>query len=278
MYTSGSAASILRPEEVGALVVQPTLAQSIFAAVSTVVSTGAHDYRIPIVTDDADAGWYAEGAEITPSDATLDEVVVTPKKVAALTIISRELAADTTPEAQAVVGQSIARDLAKKIDTAFFANTTSNGPSGLLSLSSVQTVDTAGAIADLDPFAEAISKAETVGAMVTHFVTHPTTALGLMQLKKGTDSNEPLLNSDPTTAGRRFVLGVPLLTTTAVAAGTVWALDKSRNYVVIRENVTLDVDRSAYFSSDRVGVRAIMRVGFGFPHEEAVVRAYDVTP
>ena len=32
----------------------------------------------------------------------------------------------------------------------------------------------------------------------------------------------------------------------------------------------LAVDESAYFSSDSVGVRATMRVGFAFPHEAAI--------
>lgn len=31
------------------------------------------------------------------------------------------------------------------------------------------------------------------------------------------------------------------------------------------------VDRSAFFTSDRIAVRVTVRVGFGFPHEEAVV-------
>jgi HK97 family phage major capsid protein len=278
LYTSGTAAAILRPEDVGALVVQPVIAQSVAAQVATIVNTGSHDYRIPIVTDDVDAGWFAEGAEITPSDLTMDEEVVVPKKVAGLTIISRELAADTTPEAQQVVGESIARDIARRVDVAFFGNTTTNGPSGLLSLSGVQTVDTTGTIANTDPFAEAISKAETVGATVNTFVTHPDTALVLAKVKKATGSNEPLMNTDPTNAARRSVLGVPLLTTTAVAAGTIWAIPRSRVYLVIRENTTLEVDRSAYFSSDRIGVKAVMRVGFGFPHEAALVRMYDVTP
>jgi hypothetical protein len=41
----------------------------------------------------------AEGAEITPSDPKLPELTVTPAKVAGLTIISRELADDSSPAA-----------------------------------------------------------------------------------------------------------------------------------------------------------------------------------
>jgi hypothetical protein len=48
-------------------------------------------------------------------------------------------------------------------------------------------------------------------------------------------------------------------------------------FVAMREDTTLTIDRRAYFSSDRIGIRATMRVGFGFPHEAAIVRIA-VTP
>ena len=31
-------------------------------------------------------------------------------------------------------------------------------------------------------------------------------------------------------------------------------------------------DRSAFFTSDRVGIRAVLRVGSAFPHEVAIVK------
>jgi HK97 family phage major capsid protein len=63
----------------------------------------------------------AEGAEITPSDPTLQELVVTPPKVAGLTIVSREMADDSDPAAAQVVGDGLARDIARRIDQAAFA-------------------------------------------------------------------------------------------------------------------------------------------------------------
>ena len=81
------------PDQHGPLVVQPALDASVFAQVATTVTTSAHNYRIPNVSADSTAAWVAEGAEITPSDPTLQELTVTPPKVAGLTIISRELVA-----------------------------------------------------------------------------------------------------------------------------------------------------------------------------------------
>lgn len=275
-----TAAAILRPEDVGQLVVQPVAAGSIAMQLCTVVTTASTSYRIPIVTADSTAGWYAEGGTITPSDATTTEVDVIPKKVAGLTIVSRELAADSSPEASAMVGQSLARDIAAKIDAAFFANTTANGPDGLLSITP-NAVDTAGTIAaltNLDVFAEAVADAETVGATITSFVCNPADALTLAKLKDETGSARPLLGTDPSMPTRRMILGVPLHVSPACAQGSFWGIPKDRVFVIVRQDATLDVDKSAYFASDSVGVRATMRVGFGFAHEVAVQRVHDVTP
>lgn len=273
LYTAG-AAGILTPEEVGALVVQPVETASIALQISTVVKTDSHSFRIPIITSDSSAVWTPEGEEITPSNPGVDELEIKPKKLAALTIISKELADDSSPEATQVVGDSIARDLARKLDAAYFAATTLNGPGGIEGALGRQTV-APGGLANLDPFAEAISKAESVGATVTAFVANATTVLKLSKLKKlSSGSNEPLLQPDPTMPTRRQILGVPLhsVPDTVIPADTVWAIDTTRSFVIMRKDVDLVVDPSAYFSSDRIGIRTTMRIGYGFPHEAALVR------
>src|SRR5690606_23087001 len=93
---TGTGAPILTPEQVGALVVQPLTQLSVAGQVSTTVTTGSNNFRIPVLTGDPTASWVAEGAEIPTSDATLDEIDVTPDKLAALVPISHELAVDST--------------------------------------------------------------------------------------------------------------------------------------------------------------------------------------
>lgn len=287
LYTSSTNVSGILPDTIGDLIVQPVTAMSVAMEVATVVPTASHRYRVPIVTDDPAAAWVKEGDEIPATDAVLDEIEVIPSKVAGLNVISRELATDSSPQAQQVVGDGLARDIAKRVDQAFFGtNVTAAGPPvvrndarplGLLDLVGYQSVDTGGTIANTDPFAEALSKAEQVGATVTAFVAHPTTVLALAKVKKATGSNEPLLGNDPSAPTKRTVLGVPLYPSPAVAVGDIWAIPIERVQVVLRDDVALDVDGSAYFSSDRIGVRATMRVGFAFPHPAAVVRLHDVT-
>ena len=277
MYTSTDNVAGCLPDQIGELVVRPVQAESVAAQVSTVVTTGSHRYRIPLVLGDPSAAWVEEGAEIAPTDAAIDELEVIPPKLAGLTIISRELAEDSSPAAQEVVGQGLARDIARKLDTAFFSSVATPAPPGLADLVGVSTVTAGTAWADADPFAEAIFAAEAVGATLTSFVANPTDALALVQLKAGTGSNQPLLGVDPSVAPKRSIQGVALWTSPYVAAGTVWGIPQARVQVVMREDTRLEVDRSVFFTSDRVAVKATMRVGFAFPHPQAVVKV-SLTP
>jgi HK97 family phage major capsid protein len=265
----------LLPQQLGSLIVQPVRRASVALGVASVVTTTSNEYRIPVVEGDAGVAWIAEGAGIPATDADFDEVVVRPAKVDGLSIISRELAEDSSPSAQQLVGDGLAGKIARGVDAAFFGNTTTNGPSGLLSIAGVSTVDTGGTITNTDPFGEALSKAEVAGAAVTSFVAHPTTFLELSKVKKQTGSNEPLLGYDAAQPTQRQVLGIPLIPSPAVAVGTVWAIPQAKVVIVLRDDVRLDVDRSRYFETDRIGIKATMRVGFAFPHPAAIVRLYD---
>ncbi len=264
-------------EDVGPLFVQPVERASVAMQTSTTVMTDGSTFRVPLVTADPTAAFVAEGAEIPVSDPTLSEIVVTPRKVAGLTIVSRELAQDSSPAAATVVGDGLARDVARKIDAAWFGAQAAPAPSGLGALTGFQAVSAgstaSGTVyANLDPFAEAISKAEQVGATLTAFVTDPATALTLAKLRTSSGSNEMLLGRDATEVGQRRILGVDLVVSPDVTPGVVWGYDSSRVWTVLRSDVTLDVDRSAFFTSDRVAIRATARIGFAFAHPQSVVR------
>lgn len=271
LYTSTTGTSGILPPEYGNLIVEPVIADALAfdPDVATVVRTASTEFNIPVLREDAGAAWVAEGAEITPDDPTLDEIVVTPKKVAGLTIVSRELAQDSSPSAQQIVGQGLARSIVSQVDKAFLGDLAAPAPKGLESLAGATIIDTGGSITSLDLFADAISAAEANGSTLSAFITGPTDALTIAKLKEGTGSNKNLLE-DP-----RSIFGRPIKVNANVPAGTIWAVDKTRIITVLRDGTTLAVSGEAYFSSDRVGIRATMRIGFGFPSESAVVKMHD---
>lgn len=272
MLTTTTGRPVLRPQDVDELLVRPVLSESVAAQVARVVHTESKEFRLPIVVKDPAAAWVAEGAEIPVDDATLVEAIVTPSKVAGLTIITRELAEDSSPEAASVVGQGLARDIARKIDAAFFGAMAAPAQPGLAALVGVSKVAAGAAFSSLDPFADAAAAVEGEGASVGAWIANPADALALAKVKQTSGSGVPLLAADPTQPARRILEGRPLLVSSAVQAGVIWGLPADRVVLVLRADSRIDVDESVYFQSDRLAVRGTCRVGFGYPHPAAVAR------
>src|SRR5690625_3395039 len=152
LLTTTTDVSGLLPSDYGPLIVQPVKSGSIAYAVATDLTTDANRMRLPIIKEDAAAAWVAEGAEITPDDADIDELTITPGKVAGLTALSHELVSDSNPSAAELVGNGLARSIATQVDAAFFGDIASPAPSGLKSLTGTNTIEAPSAWANLDPF------------------------------------------------------------------------------------------------------------------------------
>ncbi len=60
--------------------------------------------------------------------------------------------------------------------------------------------------------------------------------------------------------------------TGSAPTGTIWGLPAERVVTAVRRDADVTADRSVFFTSDRVAVRATCRIGFGFPHIPALVR------
>lgn len=271
MLTSGVPGTFL-PEQIAALIIRPVAAASVALQVSTVIHVNsAHTLNVPIVAADASAAWVAEGADIPLSDVTLAEDVVQFAKLAGVTKVSRELAEDSSPAAATIVGMSLARDIARKLDTAFFGNLAAPAPTGLGGLVGFTSV-LSGGFANLDSFLGAIAAAEGVGATVTAFVVDPTVGLALAKLKVATGSNQTILGFDATSPTKRTIAGVPLYVTSACGPNMAWAICKDRVIVGLRNDVRLEVSRDAYFIADMVGIKATLRAGFSFPHPASVIK------
>jgi HK97 family phage major capsid protein len=65
---------------------------------------------------------------------------------------------------------------------------------------------------------------------------------------------------------------MPRYISPAVDDDVISCLPRAHTFVAIRQGATVEMDRSAYFSSDQTALRAIMRIGFGFSFPAAVVK------
>lgn len=268
--TTSNAASLLRPEEVGPLILQPLSTESVAFAVSTVVNTRSNSYRIPVLTGDPDVEWVPEGVEIGIDDAAFTELNLTFHKASGITLCTKELLADSTPSAAEVVGKRLTQSLKRKLDSSFLGATTVNGPDGLGSLTGATKTYAGTTITDLDAFNTAIVKAEKLGAKITSFVMHPDVYLSLTRLRQQDGSNVGLLQPDPASPSGRAIAGVPLVTSPDAPADVIYAVPKEFVYTVVRSDVAVETDTSAFWTSDRIAVKASLRVAYGFPFAAAV--------
>ncbi|WBL19207.1 phage major capsid protein [Citricoccus sp. NR2] len=264
--TSNTGADSILPAEFAALITDPVTAESVafHPDVATTITTGSHEFHIPVLREDAGAEWVPEGGEITPDDPTLDEVTVTPAKVAGLTIVSRELAADSTPDAQNIVGASLARAIITQVDRAFLGALPAPAPRGLGSIDPQYLLAEGDNVHDA--LISAVSVAETNGSVVSAFLVNPSDANKLALFKDAANSNRPLL------ADARVIMGRPVIVNKHVPEGTIWAVDKTKIFSVLREGTTLAISDGPFFTSDRVAIRATLRIGFGFPQPLGLVR------
>lgn len=262
------------PDAFASLITEPLDAQNVAIGASTLIPTDNHRVHIPKLTTDPTAAWVAEGAEISASNAAVDDVIVVPAKTAGLITITREASQDTTPAAADLLGQRLAQAVSKNIDTAYFGSkgTDTVRPAGLEDLTGVTAIAGPAAWTDLDPFTDAQAAIEGLGLSISTFVANPADAQTLAKLRVQTGSNLPLLGADPTQPTKRQINGVPLVVSPAVTVGTIWGIPRERAFVVRRQDVELITDSSVYFTSDRVAIRAVLRIGFAWPQPAAIAK------
>ncbi|SUA04013.1 phage capsid protein [Mycolicibacterium fortuitum] len=260
------------PEDHGKMLNLAIQAKSTAFQATSLHSTDKVRVNFPLLVSDPGVNWLSELEEIVPGDGTTGEASCTPSKVGGIITLSNEITDDSDPEIADVVSAGLANQIAHSIDFAFLGDGTSNAkqPDGLLSLTT-SVIDTGTSITNEDPFIAAIFKAQSVGANIDRWIMHPDTAETLSKLKKGTGSNERLLQL--TTDGA-VVAGVKVLTNSNVDPATfAWGIDSTRTKTVLRKGTT--VRKFDVVRQDAIDIRAIARVGFAFLHPQSIVRLHD---
>lgn len=233
------------------------------------IETTATKVNLPIVND-ANVGWVAEGAPLPDAGVNPDLVQVVPRKLAAYADITNESVGDAN--AAEIVGQAMAQALARKVDAAFF---TSGGPSSppALDTATVLEVDADPTIG-IDPYIDAMAQMEAAGATPTVIFANPLDWAALAKVKESTSSNKPVLvaASGPTLAATRFLNGLPVEVSSGVPQGTSYIIDGTRSAAVVRQDGSVEADRSVGFRNDITVVRVLGRFAFGFLYTHAAAR------
>lgn len=101
---------------------------------------------IPKQTGGATAYWLGEGADATEGTPTVGQISLSPKTVAAYTDITRQLAMQSSPDAESIVLRDLRNALSQAIDYAgYYGSGASNQPKGLKNYSGINAKDFAAA-------------------------------------------------------------------------------------------------------------------------------------
>ena len=264
----------LSPEERAALIVEPLERDSLALNTTRVLPTIRDSLQVPMLTEDVPVDFVAEGAELPQGEPTVNEASLTPRKIAAMTVLSSELAEDSEPEAVNLIGQSIARSIRMKLDQAFLLAASGGLPSpGVLTGSNFINGGALGT--NLDGLSDAVTAVESAGGRADVIVMSPTTWGRLSKLKVlATDSNQPLLGVDGgvNAAQQRTLFGVTVHVDHSVAADVIGVWDSSAVAVAMRRDVKVESDTSRYFDTDSVAVRATLRADWRVLDPARVVR------
>lgn len=256
-HTTPTAAEAWRPNVVSTYSPEDLLGQALIIQTATLAGTVEGDepiVTVPYVAQDAEAGFVPEGEEIPVAGGQLAEVTISTDKVAVLTTVSRELAAQ--PGAAERIARSLQRSVTAKADAAFLGNT--GGPTGLFNLPGIPTVGTLGG--DLFAAYDAVAAIESDGGTPTHLLVNPGDWGTLSKIPEGTGSARSLL-ANVHDAATRSLAGVPVIVHAAVPQGEALMLDKAE-VVAAYGQLQLARSEDAFFEYDAVGIRATFRLGW----------------
>lgn len=224
--------------------------------------------RIPLINLDDDVAPVREGDEIPVADPNRSEAIVRTVKVGELVKASREQLVQ--PAVQDLLTNEMRRALTYKADAMFAAQAAPVAPetwppAGLLP----RATDAGDIIDNLDAVVDAVAAIEsTPGGVATHIIAHPLAYAEVRKYKTATDSEVSLVGAG-TEAGPKTLLSLPVLTNSALPEDKIIVLDR---YQVLSAygDLTVESDKSAYFTSDSIAVKGIFRFGLAVKNAGAV--------
>ncbi len=275
-----SAGGFLTPIEQSRELIELVRSMSVVeASGATVLPLNSDRLEVPKQTGAATANWIGEGVEITDSDQTFGQLVLTPKKLAAFTITSEELIMDSDPAVEDIINRDLAQVLALEEDITFIRGAGSaTMPTGILNQAGVQLYTLAGDTANgatpvYDDYTNIVNLVEQVNGLGDGAWYMNARSKGTLRQIK--DLEDRPLFVEPVSGEIPQLLGAPIWVTNQIPSnitkGT--SSDTSEIYYGIpsqlvigrRMQITLAASRESgsAFQNFQAHIRAVSRVDFG---------------
>lgn len=275
MLSAGSAELI--PEPISSELIDALRAVStVFASGATTVPMPSATLVVPRVTSDPTPTWEAEGATVAPTDAAVDGVTLTARRLTALTKVSQELAEDSDPVSVGrVLNRSMAAAFSVEVDrVALRGSGTAPEPEGVRNQTGV-TITAIAAAADWNTLADLAAAVQGANAMPTGFIwsTRTANAVGKTAASDGHYVRPP-----------EHIAAIPRRATTAVpvdlGAGSdseIYCGQWSELMVGMRIGFELRTLDQRFADEGKLGVIGRMRVDVQLRHGVAFAVATGVT-
>ena len=256
-------------------------------------------FRINKLAGGATGYMIAENQDITASQQTFGQLIMTPKKAAAVVPISNDLIRRADDSVEQIVRGDISTVLANLLDLQMLqGDGTGQNILGTLNTSGVneKSLGDNGGTPTIDDLYDALYEVEKNNGMVTAWVFHPRTKNTLRKIK---DGNQNYVLQPPATASEPpTLLGIPYYETTQIPINLTVGTSTDCSYIlagqwseaVIAEWLGLQLEASreasywdgtqyiSAFSRDQSVIRAIQEVDFILRRPEMFVKVTGVRP
>ena len=218
-----------------------------------------------------------ESTGITEGNLTLGQMSMSPKNVGAYQEVSRQLLLQSSPGADAIVMNDLAKTVGLAIDAAAIAGDGTGGaPTGIINTAGIGAVtgtslDYAGV---LEFQTDVATSNANISADTFGYVTTPSIAALLSQRQRFTSTDSPLWQG---TINDGMLAGAKAMSSHQMPAASMLCGDWSQ--LVIGEWGILEIATNPYtdFKAGIVGIRAIQTVDVGIRHAEAFSYATSIT-
>lgn len=280
----GPGSNLISLDHLGGQYIDVLRAKLVIRQLGARVLTGlVGNVDIPRLKASATAGWFAENAAITASDAQHERVLLSPKHVGALTEFSRNMLLQSSPDIEQLVRADFAGILAEAMDKVAIRGGSTNEPTGVLATAGVDTttnMTTGGGGPTWGKVLSLIGLVETANANVdgAGWVTTPLVVQKLRSTLVAADTDSRMIQTSP-----KELADYPLASTSlAVGPAAVQPLifgDWSE--VLIGMWSALDVLVNPYestaYSKGNVQVRGIITADIALRHPKSFAAALDVS-
>lgn len=266
---SDSAGGYTVPTNLSARLIDLLRAESVVsrAGAVTVPLTSDQNVIAKLASDPVPA-WRSENAAIAESDPTFASVTLTPRSLAVMVKVSRELLQDSL-NLERELPRIMAVAMAKEWDrVALLGSGTAPEPEGVANATGIGTDALSGALTTYAPFNTARTAIKTANANPTAFILHPR--------DEGTMAGLTASDGQPLMAPAK-VSEIPWLTTTAIPTdggggsdeSTIFCGDFRHMMLGMRSQIQIEVIREAFAANHQYAFIAHFRGDVALQHPAA---------